>query len=64
MTARHYPYPVHLQPGLAEGARIPAPLAITEQISREILTLPLYASMPASHQARVIDSVRSFFQAS
>jgi dTDP-4-amino-4,6-dideoxygalactose transaminase len=62
MTARHYPYPVHLQPGLAQSARIPVPLAITERISREILTLPLYPSMPASHQAKVIESVRSFFQ--
>jgi dTDP-4-amino-4,6-dideoxygalactose transaminase len=64
MTARHYPYPVHQQPGLAQGARIPAPLAVTEQITREILTLPLYPSMPAGHQARVIESVRSFFGAS
>jgi len=63
MTGRHYPYPVHLQPGLAEGARIPVPLAITEQVSREILTLPLYPSMPGSHQARVVESVCSFFQA-
>jgi dTDP-4-amino-4,6-dideoxygalactose transaminase len=62
MTARHYPYPVHMQPGLAAGARIPAPLAVTEQIGHEILSLPLYPSMPADHQARVIEGVRSFFR--
>jgi len=64
MTARHYPYPVHVQPGLAAGARIPRPLAGTEQIAREILTLPLYPAMPADHQAKVIDGVCSFFQKS
>jgi dTDP-4-amino-4,6-dideoxygalactose transaminase len=64
MTARHYPYPVHVQPGLATGARIPQPLALTEQIAREILTLPLYPSMPTAHQARVVDGVRSFFHGS
>jgi len=51
-----------MQPGLAAGARIPAPLAATEQIAREILSLPLYPSMPAAHQARVVEGVRSFFQ--
>jgi dTDP-4-amino-4,6-dideoxygalactose transaminase len=62
MTARHYPYPVHMQPGLAEGARIPAPLALTEQIACEILSLPLYPSMPSAHLDRVVDGVCSFFQ--
>jgi dTDP-4-amino-4,6-dideoxygalactose transaminase len=61
-TARHYPFPVHAQPGLATGARIPAPLPVTEQIAREILSLPLYPSLPADHQARVIEGVTSFFQ--
>jgi dTDP-4-amino-4,6-dideoxygalactose transaminase len=64
MTARHYPHPVHLQPGLAAGARIPAPLAVTEQTAREILSLPLYPSMPTAHQTRVIEGVCSFFEKS
>jgi dTDP-4-amino-4,6-dideoxygalactose transaminase len=62
MTARHYPFPVHVQPGLATGARIPAPLAVTERIAGDILSLPLYPSMPADHQTRVIEGVASFFQ--
>jgi dTDP-4-amino-4,6-dideoxygalactose transaminase len=62
MTARHYPHPVHMQPGLAAGARIPAPLAITERIAGEILSLPLYPSMPGDHQTRVVEGVCSFFQ--
>lgn len=60
-TGRHYPFPVHAQPGLAIGARIPGPLDITDNIAPEILTLPLFPSLSSAHQARVIDGVRTFF---
>jgi dTDP-4-amino-4,6-dideoxygalactose transaminase len=60
-TGVHYPYPVHAQPGLAEGARIPAPLTVTETIAREIVTLPLFPSLSKDQRARVIASVRSYF---
>jgi dTDP-4-amino-4,6-dideoxygalactose transaminase len=60
-TGLHYPYPVHAQPGLAAGARIPAPLTVTETVAREILTLPLFPSLSEDQQARVIASLRSYF---
>jgi dTDP-4-amino-4,6-dideoxygalactose transaminase len=60
-TGLHYPHPVHAQPGLAEGARIPAPLTVTETAAREIVTLPLFSSLSQDQQARVIGSLRSYF---
>jgi dTDP-3-amino-3,4,6-trideoxy-alpha-D-glucose transaminase len=60
-TGIHYPYPVHVQPGLMDGARIPAPLTVTEAVAREIVTLPLFPSLSPTQQARVIGSIRSFF---
>ncbi len=60
-TGRHYPFPVHAQPGLAAGSRIPRPLTETETAAREILSLPLYPTMSDACQQRVIDGVRSFF---
>jgi dTDP-4-amino-4,6-dideoxygalactose transaminase len=60
-TRIHYPYPVHRQPGLAQGTKIPAPLSVTDKISAEILSLPLYPSLTVINQQRVIDAVRSFF---
>jgi dTDP-4-amino-4,6-dideoxygalactose transaminase len=60
-TGIHYPYPVHAQPGLAQGARIPEPLTVTEMVAREIVTLPLYPSLSQDRQARVIASVQAFF---
>jgi dTDP-4-amino-4,6-dideoxygalactose transaminase len=60
-TGIHYPYPVHVQPGLAQGARIPEPLTVTETVAREIVTLPLHPSLAQDQQARVIASVQAFF---
>ncbi len=60
-TGLHYPYPVHVQPGFAKTSRIPEPLAVTEKIANEILTLPLFPSMTADQQARVIEAVRGFY---
>jgi dTDP-4-amino-4,6-dideoxygalactose transaminase len=60
-TGIHYPYPAHVQPGLAQGARIPEPLTVTEMVAREIVTLPLFPSLSQDQQERVIVSVQSFF---
>jgi len=61
MTGRHYPFPVHKQPAFAGRVRIPQQLVVTETLSHEILTLPLFPSMSTAQQTRVIDAVRSFF---
>lgn len=60
-TGIHYRYPVHLQPGLASGARIAGSLQTTEAVAGEILSLPIYPSLSPEAQERVITSVRAFF---
>ena len=60
-TAIHYPFPVHVQPGLASGARMPHPLLVTGKLAGEILTLPLYPSMSDADQNRVVEAANSFF---
>jgi len=60
-TGIHYPYPVHVQPGLSDSARIPEPLSVTERIASQILSIPLFPSMSEQQQGRVISAVRSFF---
>lgn len=60
-TGLHYPYPVHRQPAFSECVRIPEPLLTTEKVASEILTLPLFPSLIADQQARVIDAVSEFF---
>ena len=61
-TGIHYPYPVHVQPGLMEGARISEPLTVTEKVVQEIVTLPLFPSLSQEQRDRVIASVRSYFR--
>lgn len=60
-TGIHYRYPVHLQPGLNAGARIPEPLTVTEKVVQEVVTLPLFPSLSREQRDRVIDSARSYF---
>jgi dTDP-4-amino-4,6-dideoxygalactose transaminase len=61
-TGRHYQWPVHLQPGIASFARVPGPLAVTERIAREILSLPMFATISDTQIDRVVDAVWKFYR--
>jgi dTDP-4-amino-4,6-dideoxygalactose transaminase len=59
-TAIHYPIPLHLQSayrslGYAEGS-----FAVTEAVSAQILSLPMYPQLSASQQDRVVEGVFEF----
>jgi perosamine synthetase len=47
--------PIHLEPLYRDSGR--APLPVTEAVAAESIFLPMYASLPESDQARVIDAV-------
>ncbi|MFC1577268.1 DegT/DnrJ/EryC1/StrS family aminotransferase [Candidatus Omnitrophota bacterium] len=58
-TLVHYPVPVYLQKAYAElkaSGRCP----VTEMVSREVLSLPLYPEMTAAEAGRVLDAVNKF----
>jgi dTDP-4-amino-4,6-dideoxygalactose transaminase len=57
-TAVHYPKPVHLQPALAGLAH--GELPVSEQLAREVLSLPLYPELPLDVVARICGEVRAF----
>jgi dTDP-4-amino-4,6-dideoxygalactose transaminase len=59
-TAVHYPRPIHLQPAMAPAGGKVGDLPVSEQLSREVLCLPLYPELPLDVLARVADEVRSF----
>jgi dTDP-4-amino-4,6-dideoxygalactose transaminase len=61
-VGRHYPWPVHLQPALASGARIPEPLAVTEGIAREILSLPMFTTISDAQIDRVVEAMQTFYR--
>ena len=57
-TAVHYPRPIHLQPAMAPAGGRPGDLPVSEQLSREVLCLPLYPELPLEAIDRVAAEVR------
>jgi dTDP-4-amino-4,6-dideoxygalactose transaminase len=54
----HYPLPVHLQP--AYHKFVTSPLEITEKISHEILSLPIYPELSDEKVNYVIETIQKF----
>jgi dTDP-4-amino-4,6-dideoxygalactose transaminase len=44
-TLIHYPAPVHLQPAYRDRLPLVAPLPGTEQVTRQVLSLPMYPQL-------------------
>ena len=59
-TLIHYPVPVHLQP--AYQGRLPrvAPLPWTEQIARQVLSLPMFPQLSDENVRRVCEAIIRF----
>ena len=60
-TMIHYPIPVHRQPACRGLAKKPVPLPVTEKISGEILSLPLFPEMRDDEADRVCALIRQFY---
>ena len=61
-SGRHYPEPAHLSPayawlGLGEGA-----FPVTEALSAELLSLPIFPGMTEEETAIVVDGVSAYFE--
>jgi dTDP-4-amino-4,6-dideoxygalactose transaminase len=59
-SAVHYPRPIHLQPALAVAGGKPGDLPVSERLSNEVLSVPLYPELPLEEVARVADEVAAF----
>lgn len=53
----HYPVPLHLQPAYAYLGLKKGDLPVTERVTGEILSIPLYPEMSETEQQTVIDGV-------
>ncbi len=56
----HYPVPIHLQQAYADLGYGPGAFPITEQASREVLSLPMYAELSAEQIEYVAGAIRQF----
>jgi dTDP-4-amino-4,6-dideoxygalactose transaminase len=59
-TAVHYPRPIHLQPAMAGAGGRAGMLPVSESLSREVLSVPLYPELPFEAVERIAAEVRSF----
>jgi len=54
----HYPRPIHLQPAMAAAGGAVGDLPVSEQLSREVLCLPLYPELPLETVERIAALLR------
>jgi dTDP-4-amino-4,6-dideoxygalactose transaminase len=59
-TGIHYPIPLHLQKAYTALNYERGDFSVCEQISREVLSLPMYPQLSAEQQARVAREVLQF----
>jgi dTDP-4-amino-4,6-dideoxygalactose transaminase len=59
-TAVHYPRPIHLQPAMAAVGGRAGDLPVSEQLSREVISIPLYPELPFGDLHRIAAEIRSF----
>ncbi|MBI4432117.1 MAG: DegT/DnrJ/EryC1/StrS family aminotransferase [Candidatus Omnitrophica bacterium] len=57
----YYPIPMHLQPCYKSLGGKPGDLPVSECVSGEILSLPMYPELSGGDRKKVIDAVQTFF---
>jgi len=60
-TGIHYPVPVHKQPAYINLMKDIPKLPITEQLSNEVLSLPMFPELKEEEISYVADSIRQFY---
>ncbi len=63
-TGIHYPIPVHLQRAYAEFGYGVGDFPVTERVSQELLSLPMYPELTQEQQNQVVQAVRQVKAAS
>ena len=58
-TGIHYPVPLHMQQAYRHLGYRNGELPVTERVSAEILSLPMYPQLSAAQQAKVVETLRS-----
>lgn len=59
-TAVHYPRPIHLQPAMASAGGRTGDLPVSEQLSREVIQVPLYPELPLDDVKRVASEIEAY----
>lgn len=62
-TAIHYPAPIHTQKAFRHLAYKKGDFPVSEALSREVLSLPMFPYLTTQELERIVRAVRSFFHA-
>ena len=57
----YYPYPLHSQESLSVLSRKVGEMAVTEQLCREVLSLPMHTELEDGQIKYITDSIKQFF---
>jgi dTDP-4-amino-4,6-dideoxygalactose transaminase len=60
-TGIHYPIPLHLQKAYSALGYQQGDFPVTERVSKEILSLPMYPGLNQAQQSRVVEEMTRFF---
>jgi len=63
-TGIHYPIPLHLQKAYEHLGYEPGAFPVTEKAAERIISLPMYPSLTAEQQERVVSALRTAVQSS
>lgn len=58
----YYPVPLDEQDAFRDSAIVSGPLTVTQQLCKEVLSLPMHTEMDENTRQIIIDAVRSFFE--
>lgn len=61
-TAVYYPLPLHMQPVFRELGYREGSLPVSERLSKEVLSLPMFPELTAEQQEYVVTSINSFYR--
>ena len=56
----HYPVPVHLQPAYKGRIRTTTSMRVTESLSREVLSLPIYPELETQQLNKIVQVLKNF----
>ena len=59
-TGIHYPIPLHLQNAYKDAGYQAGDFPITERVSKEIVSLPMFPQLTAEQQGRVVSEILNF----
>jgi len=61
-TGLHYPVPIHLQKAYAGRGHKEGDFSVTEKVSSEILSLPMFPGLTGEQIEHVVNSIKGFYQ--